>query len=218
MPPRDDPLGQAAGDLRFLLDRGYPRQRCLELVGDRHALGAAERHLLRRGVFAPRVAMARRQRLLPLAALAGRDVALDGHNQLITLETALRGGVLVLADDGVVRDISGRGRGYAPGPHTAVAAGLLLQALASAARVLIFLDAPLSKSGELAASLRHLLERAGLAGDARAVPVPERELLAHAGPVASSDSSLLDAVALPLDLAGAIIRDMQPPVPLEILS
>jgi hypothetical protein len=190
----------------------------LQLVGDRYALSAERRHVLRRGVFAPASAAARRQRLLPLAALAGREVALDGHNQLITLETALAGGVLLLADDGVVRDIAGRGRGYSPGVHTWGAAGLLLQALARAARVFIYLDAPLSRSGELAQELRRLLAEAGLAGDAWAVPVPERQLLVHAGPVASSDSALLDQVAQPLDLAGAIILDLQPPVALERMS
>jgi hypothetical protein len=211
-------LMDAAQDLRFLLGRGYPRQRCLELVGDRHALDADQRHLLRRGVFAPELAASRRQRLLPPAAIAGQTVALDGHNQLITLETALKGGVLLLADDGVVRDISGRGRSYTPGPHTRAAAGLLLAALAPAARVLIFLDAPLSRSGELAANLRQMLEQAGRPGDAQAVPVPERQLLAHPGPVASSDSALLDRVPQPLDLAGAIILAMQPSVILERLS
>ncbi len=211
-------LREAAADLRHLLGRGYPRQRCLALVGDRYALTAAQRHLLRRGVLAPQVAEARRRRLLPLAALEGRAVALDGHNQLITLETALLGGVLVLADDGVVRDIAGRGRGYAPGAPTEAAAGLLLKYLAPAARVDIYLDAPLSRSGELAARLRQLLAKAGLAGDAQAVAVPERLLLAHAGPVASSDGAVLDSVAQPLDLAGNIIREMQPPRSLEILS
>jgi hypothetical protein len=58
--------------------------------------------------------------------------------------------------------------------------------------------------------LRTLLAEAGIPGQARAVPVPERELTTHPGPVATSDSQLLDAVALPLDLAGAIIMAMNP--------
>lgn len=204
-------LLRAAEELRYLLGRGYPRERCLGLVGDRHALDAGQRHLLRRGVVAPELAAARRARLLPLKALAGRAVALDGHNQLITLETALAGGVVLLADDGVVRDIAGRGRGYAPGPHSEAAAGLMLQALAPAARVEIYLDAPLSKSGELAARLRELMAQARLTGDAQAVAVPERLLLAHQGPVATSDGHLLDQLLEPLDLAGAIIRQLLPP-------
>ena len=211
------PLLEAAQDLRHLLARGYPRRRCLELVGDRHALSAQRRELLRRGVFAPVEAQARRERLLPLAALAGRQVGVDGHNVLITLECALSGLPLVLADDGVVRDIAGRSRGFRPGPATVKAADLLIAALAPARGAFIYLDAPLSKSGELAAWLGGMMARAGLAGSAWAVPVPERPLREHRGPVATSDSALIDQVAEPVDLAGAIIRQQDPPMGLERL-
>ncbi|CAO0822127.1 DUF434 domain-containing protein [Desulfarculales bacterium] len=198
-------LKNTAEDLRHLLGRGYPRERCLTLVGDHHALDATQRHLLLLEVFAPEATAFRRQRVLPLKTIADRPVPLDGHNQLITLETALAGGALLLADDGVVRDIVGRGRGYALGPHTEAATGLLLNALAQVAQMLIYLDAPLSRSSEPAQHLRDMLMQAGLADEAQAVSVPERRLPAHNGLVASSDSALLDAVTQPLDLAGIII-------------
>ncbi|MCB2188345.1 MAG: DUF434 domain-containing protein [Deltaproteobacteria bacterium] len=211
--PAPPALREAAADLRHLLARGYPRERMLAVVGDRWRLAAADRQMLRRGVYAPREAGARWARLLPLAAVAGRAVALDGHNVIITLETALAGGRLVAADDGVVRDIAQRGRHHQPGPRTLAAAELALAALAraGAARALIWLDAPLPKSGELAADLTVLLARLGLAGEARAVRPPENLLRKHPGPVATSDSVLLDQVALPLDLAGQVIaRDRLP--------
>jgi hypothetical protein len=179
-------------------------------VGDRHGLDARARQLLRRGVFAPAVAQARRARLLSLAEVAGRDVAVDGHNVLITMESALRGAPLVLGDDGVVRDTAGAGANHRPTPATLAAARLLLAALGPAASVMLLLDAPISQSGELAAQLRALMTEAGMAGQARAVPVPERELAEHQGPVATSDSQLLDAVAQPLYLAGAIITTLNP--------
>lgn len=211
-------LREAAADARFLLGRGYPRQRALDLVGDRHGLNARDRQLLRRGALDPALAQARRAKMLPLAALASQAVALDGHNQIITLEAALKGEPLVLADDGAVRDIQGLGPRHAPGPHSERAARLLLAALAEAAWVLILLDAPLSKSGELAARLRVIMAELGLAGQAQAVPAPERQLLAHPGPVASSDGALIDAVARPVDLAGQVIQAMRPAPPLLNLS
>jgi hypothetical protein len=191
----------------------------LKLAGDRWGLDAAARHKLRRGAFAPHTARRRAARLLGLAELAGRPVGVDGHNVIITLEAALAGAALVAADDGVVRDISGRGRSHRPGPRTTRAAELMLAALAraGASEARIWLDAPLARSGELAAEVRALLAAAGLAGEARAVPVPERLLTAHAGPVATSDGALLDSVAEPVDLAGCIIRGMDPPPGLEAL-
>lgn len=201
-------LIEAAADMRLLLERGYPRGRVLALAGDRWRLDAADRAMLNRGVHAPAQAAARAAKLLSLGQVQGRAVAVDGHNVLITLETALAGGRLVLADDQVVRDISEVGRHHKPGPATLRAAEMMLTALhkAGAASVAMYLDAPLPKSGELAGELRGLMQHLGLDGEARAVAVPEQCLYQHQGPAASSDSVVIDQVAEPLDLAGHIIR------------
>ncbi len=220
MAPISDALAQAAADARYMLSRGYPRERVLRVVGDRWGLDAACRHLLRRGVFAPAEAQARRKRLLAMSACRGRPVGVDGHNVLITLEAALGGGRLILADDGVLRDIAGQGSSHRPGPATQQAASLMIEKLVAVkvASVHVCLDAPLSKSGELAARLRDMLAQAGLAGDAQAVAVPERILKDHAGPVATSDSALIDQVAEPLDLAKEIIQGLNPAPNWETLT
>ncbi len=207
-----DALGQAAQDLRYLLGRGYPRELGLKLTGDRWGLEAEERQVLRRAVAAPERARARRRRLLPLSALAGQTVGVDGHNVIITLESALMGAVLVAADDGAVRDIGQIGRHYGPGPHTGEACRLLVRTLAraGAARAEILLDAPLPFSGQMAGVLRDMMAQAGLAGLARTVANPEKELAVFDGVVASGDGPLIDAAARPLDLAGAIIRALEP--------
>jgi len=207
-----EPLRQAAADLRYLLGRGYPRELGLKLTGDRWGLDADQRQVLRRAVAAPETARARRERLLPLTALKGQAVGVDGHNVIITLESALLGAVLVEADDGAVRDIGQIGRHYGPGAHTETAVRLMIDALAEAgaARSVILLDAPLPLSGQLAGVIRQVMERAGLAGQARAVAAPEKELAAFEGIVVSADGPLIDAAARPLDLAGAIIRGMEP--------
>jgi hypothetical protein len=56
-------LLQAAKDFRYLLDRGYPRQASLALVGNHYELDRAARQLLHRGVFAGEVAQARKKKL-----------------------------------------------------------------------------------------------------------------------------------------------------------
>ncbi|MCB2193649.1 MAG: DUF434 domain-containing protein [Deltaproteobacteria bacterium] len=207
-----EPLRQAAIDLRYLLGREYPRELGLKLTGDRWGLDAQQRQVLRRAVVAPQKARSRRERLLPLSAVKGQAVGVDGHNVIITLESALMGAVLVEADDSAVRDIGQRGRHYRPGPRTEQAARLMVDTLAQAgaARVEILLDAPLPYSGQMAGELRDMLAQAGLAGDARTVADPEKELAAFQGVVASGDGQLIDAAARPLDLTGAIIRAMEP--------
>ncbi|MGD9124158.1 MAG: DUF434 domain-containing protein [Desulfarculaceae bacterium] len=214
------PLLEAARDARYLLGRGYSREVVLKLSGDRYGLDRDQRHLIRRGVFAPDEAQARRSRLLGLEQARGKEVAVDGHNVLITLETALSGGRLVRGDDGWVRDISSIGRNHRPGGLTWEAARLMLDALAGAgiAGVRVWLDAPLPKSGELAARLRNLMQELAMPGQAQAVPVPEQELFKAQGPVATSDTAIIDRVALPLDLAGAVIAKLKPAPVLESLK
>lgn len=202
-------LRQAAEELRFLLARSYPQEASLILVGNRHDLHLRERDVLRRGVVAPEVAAARRAKLITPQQLAGGRLAVDGHNQLITLESAIRGQPLVAADDGLVRDIARAAATYRPGGTTAQALRLLLEALQAATpeSTLLLFDAPVSRSGELAARVRQHLAEAGLRGDARTAAYPEAELERHPGPVATADGGLIDRCARVVDLSGGIIRE-----------
>ncbi len=197
----------AAEELRFLLGRGYPREKSLEMVGNRHTLVFRERELLRRAVLGPDSAARRRDRLAVLKDLKGERVGIDGHNVLITLESALSGKDLVRGDDGVIRDIARASSSYRPSDLTRRALGLILQALIEyrGKEAVFFLDSPLSRSGELAGQIREEMAKAGVSGTARAVPVPEKELKPFKGLTASSDGELIDDCARPLDLAGEII-------------
>jgi hypothetical protein len=201
-------LQEAAADFRLLLGRGYPRRAALELVGNRYNLEYTARQLLHRGVCAPEVAAARRAKLRCLADLPGLPLALDGHNVLITLECAGRGLPLVAADDGWIRDVGEISRAFKVSAATDRVLGLLADYLAGQrpGPLKVFYDAPLSLSGELARRTRQFLESRGLAVQAEAVPVPERRLAAFPGPIATSDSALIDAHEPVVDLAGEIIR------------
>jgi hypothetical protein len=201
-------LSAAAADFRFLLARGYPRRAALTLVGDRYRLEDTPRRLLHRGVFAPEIAAARRAKLRLLRDLSGVPLALDGHNVLITLECALRQLPMVAADDGFVRDVGEISRAFKVSPATDRVLHLLADYLAgSGAEPLeVLYDAPLSLSGELAQRTREIFAARGLAIQARALPVPEKALAAFAGPIATSDTALIDAHAPVVDLAGEIIR------------
>ena len=118
-------LRLAAQDFRYLLARGYPRQAALTLVGNRYQLTGAARQILHRGVFDPEVAAQRRLKLRPVGDLSGRPLALDGHNVVITLESALRGIPVTAADDGFIRDIGQISHTFRPSSLTEQALKLL---------------------------------------------------------------------------------------------
>jgi hypothetical protein len=206
--PDLDTLHQAAQDFRYLLNRGYSREASLTMVGNRYDLDADARQILHRGVFAGSLAAARRAKLWALADLVGQPLALDGHNVLITLESALKGRPLVGADDGFVRDVAQLSGAYRDSPVTQQALALLAAYLSRhhPGPLTVLFDAPMKRSGELARQTREIFAAQGLYTDTRAVPVPERELLDFSGAVASSDTHLIDAKEVVVDLAGEIIR------------
>ena len=201
-------LQQAAEDFRYLLNQGYPRKASLELVGNRYGLTFDERHLLHRGVFSDTDSEARRKNIISIKELRNKDLAVDGHNVLITVEAGLSGRPLILADDGFVRDISGVSGGFKKTEVTEKAIRLIVTSLKGwrPRHALFLFDAPISKSGILAQELRALLKKEGLPGDALAVNVPETTLIGFQGVIATSDTAIIDRSKRAVDLAGNIIR------------
>jgi hypothetical protein len=212
-------LQEAARDFRYLLARRYPRAAALALVGNRYELNHTARQLLHRGVFAPLAAAARRTKLRLLSEVAGLPLGIDGHNVLITLECALQQLPLVAADDGFIRDVGQVSRSFKPSRETDRVLALLLDYLAAQAwpaPVTVLYDAPLSRSGELARLTMEAAAARGLKLSAAAVPVPERELQDFPGPIASSDTALIDAQTVVVDLAGEISRQVLRRRPIDL--
>ena len=201
-------LLKAASDLRYLLDKNYHRKGAVTFVGNHYQLKKADREILKRGVYPDSVAKTRWNKLLKPEMLSNRPLAVDGHNVVITVESALLSRTLIASDDGLIRDTAGIHGSYRQQKITGKALELILNFLKAVApeSVLFLFDAPLSQSGELALTVTKNLSLYRLQGMARAVPVPEKELYDFQGPVASSDSVIIDRVKEPFDLAGQIIR------------
>ncbi len=201
-------LQKAAMDFRYLLNRGYPRKAALELVGNRYGLISDERHLLHRGVFASSDSESRKNKKFPIKETGKKDLAIDGHNVLITIEAGLMGRPLVIGDDGFIRDISGLSGSFKKTEITEEAVRLIINALKKMKprQTLFLFDAPISKSGKLAQEVRSLLKKESLLGDAQAVRVPEKILIGFPGVVATSDTAIIDQSKRVMDLAGHVVR------------
>ena len=200
-------LQEAAEDFRYLLNRGYPRKAALELVGNRYGLTSDERHLLHRGIFSDADSKSRRKRKIPIGKVRNRDLAIDGYNILITIETGLSDRPLILGDDGFIRDISGLSGNFKKTEKTEEAFQLILDIVkrVKPLKTLFLFDSPISMSGELAQEVRSLLKKESLLGDAKAVKVPEKILIGYPGVIATSDTAIIDRSKEVVDLAGDII-------------
>ena len=196
-------LEQAATDFFFLQNRGYPRASALDWVGNRYALTQRERHLLHRGVFAQGDALRRRSKRCRGTDWRQGLLVVDGHNVQITVESAILGRPLLLANDGALRDVAGQSAQFRFTEASEIALDMIFRVMEEfrPERTLFLFDAPMSHSGLLASRYRQRLRALGLAGDARAVPVPEREFPYSECVVSSSDSAVLEQARQWLDLA-----------------
>jgi hypothetical protein len=205
--PKFEHLQNASEDFRYLLNRRYPRKAALVLVGNRYGMTSDERHLLHRGVFSRVDSQARRKKRPSAKEIRNKDLAIDGHNVIITIEAGLSGRPLILADDGFVRDISGLSGSFRKTETTEKAIQFIIDAIKQIKprQTLFLLDAPISMSGKLAEEIRDRLKRENLSGDAMAVKVPEKILIGFPGIVATSDTDIIDRSKKVLDLAGYVI-------------
>ncbi|PJJ54888.1 DUF434 domain-containing protein [Hymenobacter chitinivorans] len=205
-------LREAVGELSWLLTRGYPPAATLKLVGDRYALTERQRWAVGRAACTEEQYARRTATLLPATDLGGRPVAIDGFNLLITLETALSGGIVLRGRDGALRDLSSIHGTYRAVQETDRAIRLAAAALLplSPGPVQWLLDQPVSNSGRLAARLRELGPELGLPWTAEVVMNPDRNLAKTTDIVVTSDSAVLDRAGAWLNL-GALALEAEPP-------
>lgn len=198
---------QGAADFFFLQNRHYPRSASLEWVGNRYQFNYPERQLLHRGVFSQAEILKRRAKRCRGAEWQKGYLIVDGHNVQITVESALLGRPFLVANDMAVRDLAGQSANFRFTEASEMALDMIFSFLEEfrPRKILFLFDAPLSHSGLLAERYRQRLKKIGLRGDARAVPVPEREFPYQQGVIACSDHAVLNEAVRWIDLARRII-------------
>ena len=200
-------LGCAVRDLRYLLDQGYPRDSAVNFVSNHYRFPLDQRHLLVRCVFSKREVAEHRRRTVRASAVRGKRLGVDGYNVLITLETILTGKQIIRCDDGYIRDLRAIFGKYRATPATAHAISALVQTVAKAKPkfVVVYFDKQVSRSGELAAEVRHRLKRAKLEGDSSAVGGVDMKLRAF-DVVASSDRAVIGRAKAVWDLPVELLK------------
>jgi hypothetical protein len=200
-------VGEAVRDLRYLLDRGYPRESALNFVANHFRLDRCQRHLLARCVFSWREAREHRRKLVGMKEVRGKWLAVDGYNVLITVEAVVGGEPVVRCDDGIIRDLSGVFGKYRIGRRTWAAVEEIIETIERArpARVTILFDSQVSRSGELAGEVARRMEEKGLNGEAGAERDVDRRV-AEADVSASSDRGVIGRARSVWDLPACILR------------
>jgi len=226
-------LREAVADFSLLLTKGYANKSALKLVGDRFSLTQRQRLAVMRSSCSDQQRQSRSQRRVPIEALAGQPIAIDGYNLLITLEAALSGGLIFRGRDGCFRDLASIHGTYRKVEETVPAVRLIGEFLTETriAEALWLLDSPVSNSGRLKTLIGQLARenhwpweiRLTISPDAelssqltvpssqfpanRPLTTDNRQLIAI---VVSTDSIILDACKKWTNLAAEIISRRLP--------
>jgi len=218
---------EAIGDLRLaiadyslLLTKGYARKSSLKLVGDKFSLTQRQRLALMRSACSDEQLASRSRRRIPIEAVVGRRIALDGYNVLITIEAAMSGGVIFKGRDDCYRDLASIHGTYRKVTETIPAVELIGQFLKEigAAGALWLLDKPVSNSGRLKTLIGELARKNDWPWEIELAFSPDAELTKGDLIAATSDSVVLNACREWVNLATEIISRRLPSTSIIDLS
>ena len=198
---------EAARQALLLAFLSLPKQRSIDLIGDKLGLSRAERVAVERIVRWPGEAIAAAVKKVPPEAVVGREIGIDGYNVIITVEAMLMGEPVFLCSDGFLRDLRGVFSSYKPSEVTFDALKEIAEALkeVSPRRVVIAFDEPMSRSGELAAMTRQILSEFNLTGDSLTHKQVDTFVASHEV-AASSDVAVIEKARCVLDLPELIAK------------
>jgi hypothetical protein len=200
-------LREALDDFTWLLSKGYPEKAALKLVGDRFRLKRRQRMAVNRCACSCQAAQNRWRRECSAGDISGKPMQIDGFNLLITIESALSGGLLLEGVDGCYRDLASIHGSYKRVMETEEAVVLIGQGLdqLGISHTLWLLDQPVSNSGRMLTLLYEVAERKGWNWEVSLLFNPDQALIESKEVVVSSDSMILDRVDKWFNLARHLV-------------
>ena len=213
-------LQQGCEDFSLLLSKGYADKSSLKIVGDKFNLTKRQRLAVMRSCCSDQQLEFRISHKKHHQDLRGKSVAIDGYNLLITIESALGGGIIFKGRDGCFRDLASIHGTYRKVDETIPAVILIADYLqeVEVGKVQWFLDRPVSNS----AKLKKLLEQLAMENDwpwqIELSLSPDADLIKSDSIVVSSDSVILDNCGGWVDLGAEIIQQEIPSAKIVDLS
>ncbi len=176
----------------------------MKLVGDRHRLVERQRTAVLRSSCSDEALVGRCRSRVEVEDLREQPLRIDGFNLVLTLESALGGGVVLGGRDGCFRDLAGVHGTYRKVEETRPALELAAHCFEGwgVGPCTWFLDAPVSNSGRLAA----LICTVNPGWMAEVVPDPDVLLSIPGETVATADREILDRCGPWVNLARALVE------------
>ena len=197
----------AIHDYNFLINKNYSEKSIMKLIGDRYQLSSIERSILYRGVFSSKENKFRKAKLTDV--VEGSIFHIDTFNVLYTLASYLKGKILFVASDGILRDASEVHGKTIKKELLNKSIDLLFSFLCEVnpVEVNFYIDKPVSNSGKLKALLQDNLNNYMIKGNAELFQSADYPLKkCNNGVVATSDSVIVNKAKVKVaDLSKAIL-------------
>ena len=210
-------LRSAVSEHSWLLTHGYAGASALKLVGDRYDLTVRQRMAVRRSSCSDERLQRRTSACVSLAEAVQRALAIDGYNLLITIESALSGGLVLIGRDGCYRDLASVHGTYRKVEETAPAVELIVEFLTAGGVTDVdwFLDKPVSNSGRLKALIADVVNSSSNEAGARRWNItladsPDAMLSEYSGLIVTTDSAVLDRSGSWVNLAAEMVATRVP--------
>jgi len=201
-------LRQAVEDYSLLLTKGYAEKSSLKLVGDRFELSKRQRLAVMRTGYSDQQVEYRRRHEVDIEQARAEAVGIDGYNVLITIESAMSGGMIFKGRDGCYKDLASIHGTYRKVSETIPALALIGDFLEENGfcDVTWLLDKPVSNSGRLKKLIEGLAEENRWGWNVELTISPDARLIKSDMVAASTDSVVLDRCGRWVNLAAKIIQ------------
>ena len=199
-------LRQAAEEVLFLLNHGYPVKGATRFVGDHYMFSERQRLALARTVSPEEEIVSRKNR--EVNSIEGETIYIDGFNVIIGLEIAYSESMLFRCMDGTIRDLAGLRGTYRLIPETDLAIKALLKTLelSRAGKAVIYLDKPVSNSGRLKQKIYEYAEDIDTEVEVIIIDAVDYELK-HKPLIASGDAIILNECDKWFNLVKRVIEE-----------
>ncbi|MCV2483477.1 DUF434 domain-containing protein [Flavobacterium sp. SH_e] len=196
--------------MSYFLSRGYGEKATLALVGNRYRLNSRQQQAVR-GMSASQSQIEDRQsKEIQSSNLKGKEIAVDGFNALILLESILSNAYVFKGQDGFIRDLSSVHGTYKRVKQTSQAIEIIADFYKKEKikTIFWFFDKPVSNSGRLKKMIEEIALENQYDWKVELVYNPDKVIAESNWIAVTSDAWILDNVSANFNLMKYTLSQM----------
>ncbi|WP_299621244.1 DUF434 domain-containing protein [uncultured Tenacibaculum sp.] len=200
-------IKEAVYDMSFLLERGYGEASSCELAGNRYKLNKRQQQAIKGMSAAVSAVKNRKEKQISKENLIGKEIIIDGFNQIILLESILSNAYVFEGKDGAYRDLSSLHGTYKSVNQTEEAIHLIGDFFQKykVKKVVWVFDQPVSNSGRMKTKLLTIAKKHDYNWDVILENNPDKVIANSESVAITSDAWILDRASIWFNLIAELL-------------